>query len=78
VRPQFENGGAESLAHRATAVAVMPASKPVGSLAIGTQGWATGPGMKGEAMARLDVGGKEAERKGSEVSGRCLFKAEEG
>jgi hypothetical protein len=39
-----------SPAHRATAVAAMPASKPAGSLAAGARGWSTGPGMKGEAM----------------------------
>jgi hypothetical protein len=37
-----------------------------------------GTGMNGEAMARSDVGGKEAERKGSEVSGQRLFKVEAG
>jgi hypothetical protein len=30
------------------------------------------------AMARSDVDGKEAERKGSEVGGRRLFKVEVG
>jgi hypothetical protein len=33
VWPQFENGGTKSLAHRATALVAMPASKPAGSLA---------------------------------------------
>jgi hypothetical protein len=37
-----------------------------------------GTGMNGEAMACSDVGGKEAERKGSEVSGQRLFKVEAG
>jgi hypothetical protein len=67
-----------SPAHRATAVAAMPASKPMGSMAAGAWGWATGPGMKAEAMARSGVGEKEAERKGSEVGGWRLFKAGAG
>jgi hypothetical protein len=78
MRPQFENGSAKSLAHRAMAVAVRPASKPAGSLVVGARGWAMGPRTQGEAMARSDVGEKEAEGKGSEVGGRCLFKAEAG
>jgi hypothetical protein len=76
VRPQFENGWRGILAHRA--MAVMPASNPAGTLAVGAQDWTTGSRMKGEAMAHSDVGEKEAERKESEVDGRRLFKAEVG
>jgi hypothetical protein len=53
------------------AVVAMSASKPVRTLASGARDWG-----EGVAMARSDVDGKEAERKGSEVGGRCLFKAE--
>jgi hypothetical protein len=58
------------------AVVAMSASKPMRTLASGAQDWNNGTGDEGVAMARSDVDGKEAEIKGSEVGGRCLFKAE--